>query len=75
MDPPIRPVNASKNKFERSGMFLGRKKHHTIHHDLPRNSPQLHHDLPPQNTPKSAKPPVKTTSIPLPTFFRAQTAK
>jgi hypothetical protein len=55
-------------------MFFDPEKHHTKHHDLPRNPPQLHHVLPPQNTPKSAKPPVKTTSIPLPIFFRAQTA-
>jgi hypothetical protein len=55
-------------------MFFDPEKHQTKHHDSPRNSPQIHHDLPPQNTLKSAKPPVKTTSIPLPTFFRVQTA-
>jgi hypothetical protein len=37
----------------------------------------IHHKLttkkPPQNTSKVAKPPVKTTSIPLPTFFSVQT--
>jgi hypothetical protein len=59
---------------QKSGMFFDPEKQHAIHHDLPCNPPQLHHDLPPQNTPKSAKPPVKTTSIPLPTFFGVQTA-
>jgi hypothetical protein len=37
----------------------------------------IHHKLttkkPPQNTSKVVKPPVKTTSIPLPTFFSVQT--
>ena len=46
----------------------------TIHHKSTTTSPQLHHELPRQNTPESAKPPAKTTSIPLPTFFRIKTA-
>jgi hypothetical protein len=56
-------------------MSFDLKKHHATHHDLPRNSPPTHHDVPPSNTLKSAKPPVKTTSIPLPTFFLVKTAK
>jgi hypothetical protein len=46
-----------ENKFRKVGMFFDPEKHHATHHDSPRNPPQTHHDLPPQNTPKSAKPP------------------
>jgi hypothetical protein len=41
-------------------MFKRRKKWSSTHHDLPRNSPQLHHDLPSRNTTKTPKPPAKT---------------
>jgi len=50
---------ASQNKSRKSGMFFDAEKHHTSHQDSPHNPPQIHHDLPPQNTPKSSKPPEK----------------
>jgi hypothetical protein len=52
MDPPIRSVNASKNKFEKSGMFFNPEKHLAIHHDLPRihhNFTTIYHHKTPQN--------------------------
>jgi hypothetical protein len=59
----LQPCAALRRKkiFQKVGMFLGRKKVSFKHHDLPRNSPQLHHDLPSQNTTKNSKPPAKTT--------------
>jgi hypothetical protein len=38
---------------------------------LPRNPPRFHHDLPSRNTPKTQKPPTKTTFSP-PKLFCAQ---
>jgi hypothetical protein len=40
-------------------MFLAAQKVVIKHHDLPRNSPQLHHDLPPQITAKCPLTPTK----------------
>jgi hypothetical protein len=42
---------------------------------LPRNPPQLHHDLPPRNTPKTQKPPIKTTFPPLKLFCKQKPEK
>jgi hypothetical protein len=35
-----------KKIFQKVGVFSGGEKVSVKHHDLPRNSPQLHHDLP-----------------------------
>jgi hypothetical protein len=40
---------------------------------LPRKPPQLHHDLPPRNTPKTQKPPAKTTFLPPKLFCKQNT--
>jgi hypothetical protein len=57
--PPPARFGGCKNKVQKSGMFLVAQKHAANHHVFTTNPPQHHHNLPPQNTPKSAKPPVK----------------
>jgi hypothetical protein len=53
-------------------MFSGGKKVSFKHHDLPRNSPQLHHDLPSPKHHKNAKPPAKKTLHPKNIFSNSQ---
>jgi hypothetical protein len=50
----------SKKYISKNRKILDREKVSSKHHDLPRNSPQLHHELPSKNTTKTQNPPVKT---------------
>jgi len=50
---------AFKNNLPRSGAFFDVKDMAAKAPHQPHKPPQIHHDLPPQNHPKSAKPPVK----------------
>jgi hypothetical protein len=58
--PRVKSGTIPKKILQKVGMFLGGEKVSIKHHDLPRNSPQLHHDLPSQNTTKTQNPPAKT---------------
>jgi len=59
-DPGSR-IGPRQKYISKSWHILGDEKVFAKHHDLPRNSPQLHHDLPSRNTTKTQKPPAKTT--------------
>jgi hypothetical protein len=73
MDLGIGHVNASKKKIEKWHVFRPQK----TPHNSPRFTTQSTTTSPRFTTTKHTKirkTPVKTTSIPLPTFFRSQTA-
>jgi hypothetical protein len=65
----------STEKFKFRGVFLAPEKRPSIHHDSPRNPPQLHHKKPPANThfpQNTSKMPIKQQSpgsLRGPTFF------
>jgi hypothetical protein len=60
---PVRLTSGhTQNKPKNSGIFLDAKKQPSTHHDLPRNSPQLHHKNTTIKHPFSQKPLKKRPS-------------